>query len=196
MTERTDETRIRELLDERAALKKDRRRLKKKLRVQAENHRRENENRQWGDGMAWREPIEVGSPEDASLPVPRLETRWQPLMGEGAGCVAINGLVMRDYDSMEGKTFLLPLNATMSRGRELKSVIAECKPPWRGGVAQRADMIALRLPAFTVVEDKDRKIVAWSEVEFGGPDTMPAALLALWEESGRWTPPKFKGGKS
>lgn len=178
---RTDEDRIRELLDRVSAIEDEKKELQEKLEKQDYEHRREDERRAWGDGIAWREPFEANVPE---LPVPRWEIRWKHLLSGGR--VAISGLVMRDYDS--DKVLLQPFHATIQRCEPPKDALT---PPWRAATIQKADMIALRLPGFVVIEDEEGKVVDWKETEIPtDPQDMATALRARWEASGRWMPPK------
>ncbi len=182
---RTDEDRIRELLDRVSAIEAEKTELEEKLEKQDCEHQRETENRNWGDGYSWREPFEA---DVAELPVPRWEIRWKHLLSGGR--VAICGLVMRDYDS--DKVLLQPFHATIQRSEAPKDDLERaCEPPWRASVVQKADMIALKLPGFVVIEDEDGNVVAWRETEIPtDPQDMATALRARWEASGRWMPPK------
>lgn len=179
---RTDEDRIRELLDRVSVIEAEKKELQEKLEKQDYEHQRENERRNWGDGLSWREPFKA---DVEGLPVPRWEIRWQHLLSGGR--VAICGLVMRDYDSDE--VLLQPFHATLQRSEVPRDQLT---PPWRAGTVQKADMIALKLPGFVVIEDEEGNVIDWKETEIPtDPKDMATALLQRWEASGRWMPTKM-----
>lgn len=181
---RTDEDRIRELLDRVSEIEAEKKELEEKLEKQDYEHKREDERRAWGDGIAWREPFEADVPD---LPVPRWEIRWRHLLTGGR--VAICGLVMHDYDS--DKVLLQPFHATIQRSEAPANMDQACEPPWRAGVVQKADMIAIKLPGFVVIEDEEGNVVTWRETELpSDPKDMATALRERWEASGRWMPHK------